>query len=110
MLAPPKRIKRGVIGFLIWFVVAVACIGVPIAHFVLVPSSLIIAIVMFFRRLSQRRLVVSARGRCPDCGTEQDLDALGPYPPRTDLFCRNCHRPLKLLLTPTSQPSNLPTS
>lgn len=99
ILTPPKRVKRGVIGFLIWFVAAIACIGIPIAHFVLVPTCLIIAIIMFFRRLAQRRLVVKARGKCPDCGAEQDLDALGPFPVRTDLVCQSCHRPLRLVLT-----------
>ena len=98
-LTPPRRVKRGVIGFLIWFVAAVACIGIPIAHFVLVPACLVVAIIMFFRRLAQRRMVVKAHGTCPDCGTDQDLDSLGPFPVRTDLVCRSCHRPLRLVLT-----------
>jgi hypothetical protein len=95
-LAPARRIARALGGFGAWLGAGVVCVFIPIAHFVLVPSCLVGSVVMLLRRLAQHRLVVKAGGHCPDCGAEQDLDVLGPFPGRTDLFCRNCHRPLKL--------------
>jgi hypothetical protein len=98
-LSPPRRIGRALGGFGAWLGAGILCVFIPIAHFILVPSCLIGSVVMLMRRLAQRRLVVKAQGTCPDCGADQDLDIVGPFPGRTDLFCRSCHRPLKLVFT-----------
>lgn len=84
-------------GFAGWIGAGIVCVFIPIAHFVLVPGCVIGAFVMFGRRMAQRTMVVYARGRCPDCGTEQELDLLGPWTGRTNLACSSCRRPLRLI-------------
>ncbi len=96
-LGAGRRLGRALKGFALWLAAAVVGVFIPIAHFVLVPGCLIGACVVLVRRLRTRALVVRARGRCPDCGVEQDLDVLGPW--RGDvrpLACRACHRGLEL--------------
>ena len=96
-LSPARRARRALGGFAGMLGAAVLSVFIPIAHFVLVPSLFIGAFVMGALRFRHKSLVVKAHGRCPDCGAEQDLDILGPFPGRTDLFCRSCHRGIKLL-------------
>ena len=96
-LSAHQRLVRAAKGFGIWFVAAILCIGIPVAHFVLVPACLIGAFIFFFVRYSQRAVVRSAKGRCPDCGTDQDLDLHGPWKGPRDQVCRSCHRPMRLL-------------
>lgn len=95
-LDPKRRLARGLRTFALWTFAAVVCVFIPIAHFVLVPFCLIMAFVMLAVRMGQKRMVVKARGRCPDCGTVQDLDLLGPWKGRADLSCASCRRPMRL--------------
>ncbi len=96
-LGARRRIARALGGFAAWLGAAVACVFIPVAHFVLVPGALVGAFVVLVRRLRTRALVVRARGTCPDCGAEQDLDVLGPWRGGTRaLACRACHRGLDL--------------
>ena len=96
-LSAHQRFVRAAKGFGIWFVAAILCIGIPVAHFVLVPACLIGAFIFSAVRYSQRAVVMSARGRCPDCGAEQELDLKGPWKGPRDQVCRSCHRPMRLL-------------
>ncbi len=96
-LSAGRRLGRALRGFAAWLAAAVICVFIPIAHFVLVPACLVGAFVVLARRLRTRALVVSAHGRCPDCGVEQDLDVLGPWRGEArPLACRACHRGLEL--------------
>ena len=92
-----RRVRRALGGAAAMVGAAIVCIAIPMAHFVLVPLCLLGAVVFGIRRMAQKSLVVSAKGKCPDCGAEQDLDLLGPWTGRTDLSCRNCHRGLTLI-------------
>ena len=81
-----------------WWGAGVVCVFIPIAHFVLVPACVIGGLVAAGVRFTVHRIVTVARGVCPDCGAEQDLDMLGPWRQRTHLACRVCHRALRLAL------------
>ena len=96
VLGTPRRMARAARGFFGWLAAALVCVFIPIAHFVLVPLCTIGAFVFAARRLTQRAIVVEARGRCPDCGAEQELDLLGPWTGRKNLVCRSCQRPMEL--------------
>lgn len=91
-----RRIRRAISGLATWCVVAVASVFIPVAHFLLVPAFVIYGLFVFVRRVRITTLVVAARGTCPDCGAEQDLDILGPWHGGHDLSCRACHRSLRL--------------
>ena len=96
-LTAGRRVGRALTGFGTWLGVAVVCVFIPIAHFVLVPGSLIVAVAVLVSRLRTRAVVVSAHGTCPDCGAGQDLDVLGPWRGGVrSLACRACHRGLEL--------------
>jgi hypothetical protein len=100
-LSPHQRFVRAAKGFGIMFGIAILCIGIPIAHFVLVPGCLVGAFIFAAVRYSQRAVVRSAHGRCPDCGAEQDFDLHGPWKGPRDQVCRSCHRPLRLISDPS---------
>jgi len=90
------RLRRAWTGFALLFAGAAVSILIPVAHFLLVPGFLIAAFVTLFQRLGQTTVVRSARGTCPDCQIEQDLDLHGRWRLPTGTACRNCKRPLSL--------------
>lgn len=78
-------------------VLALIALPIPLVHFVLVPSALLLGLGWGALRLGQREIFSSAEGVCPFCGTEQRLGLAGRgfrLPRR--VFCRNCRRELDL--------------
>jgi hypothetical protein len=99
----PARWRRALLGLGQWWAIALGCVFIPVAHFVLVPSFFLYGIYTFVQRFTTRERTVEARGTCPDCGTEQDFD-LGPrWQVPQPVSCRHCHRGMKLTL-PDDQP------
>ncbi|MDH4042900.1 MAG: hypothetical protein OEY20_08685 [Gemmatimonadota bacterium] len=92
----PARVKRAVAALAVWWGAAFLSLFIPVAHFLLVPGFLMFGLVTFVRRLKTSAVVVKARGICPDCGAEQDLDILGSWSESRDVTCRQCHRSLRL--------------
>lgn len=92
----PRRIRRAVTGFGLWFLGAMVSVLVPVGHFLLVPTCLITAFVVASRRLGMADVVVRCHGSCPDCGAEQDMDVPGTFKLPKDVTCRSCQRPLVL--------------
>jgi hypothetical protein len=90
------RVRRAAAGLATWWAVAIGCVFIPVAHFVLVPAFAVMGIVSVVRRLKTLSLVVAARGTCPDCGAEQQLDIDGPWRDDQPVSCRHCHRSLRL--------------
>lgn len=99
-LVPGRRVGRAVGSFAKWFVAAILSVFVPAAHFLLVPGCLVGAFVALVVRLGQSDLVLDARGTCPDCGLEQDLDVGGTWRVPMDIACRGCRRRLTLVSHP----------
>lgn len=98
-LGPDQRLARAFRGSAAWLGAGIVSVFIPIAHFVLVPACLLIAVIMGFVRMGQTALVRKAHGKCPDCGTDQPLDIVGPWRGPTDLVCRNCQRPMRMIPT-----------
>jgi hypothetical protein len=76
---------------------AAIALPIPIVHFVLVPGSLLLALVFAGMRLTQREIVRRAEGSCPFCGTAQRLGLAGQafrLPRR--VHCSTCARELDL--------------
>lgn len=61
-----KAIKTG----LICLVAAVLCIFIPVAHFILVPSGLILTPILALRQFRMTNEIVSESCRCAACGGE----------------------------------------
>ena len=79
-----------------WWGVALLCVFIPVAHFVLVPSFLAYGLWEFFQRIGTAELATGARGTCPDCGAEQQLDLAPRWRAPQPVTCRQCHRGLRL--------------
>ena len=95
-IPPARRVGRAIGGFALFLLLAVISVFIPAAHFVLVPGFLITAFVILAVRLGQRAVVVNAKGSCPDCGAEQELDLPKSWRLPVDTSCRSCQRRLTL--------------
>jgi len=91
-----QRVRRAFVGLGKWWGVALLCVFIPVAHFVLVPSFLAYGLWQFFQRLGTAELATDARGTCPDCGAEQLLDLAPRWRAPQPVTCRQCHRGLRL--------------
>jgi RNA polymerase subunit RPABC4/transcription elongation factor Spt4 len=96
------RLRRGLKHLGICWGAAVVSVFIPVAHLFLVPGLFIAGIVLLVRDVRIGELVRQARGTCPDCGTEQTLDLTGRWRGGAEIACRNCHRLLRLTLSPAS--------
>jgi len=92
----PGRLRRALAGLATWWGAAAISIFIPVAHFVLVPGFALFGLFVFVQRLRTTAVVTAARGACPDCRTEQDLDVLGPWTSGRGVSCRHCHRSLRI--------------
>jgi hypothetical protein len=93
-----QRWRRALTGLGKWWAVALGAVFIPVAHFLLVPSFFLYGVLQFFQRLGTAELTRDARGTCPDCGTEQQLELSPRWRAPQQVSCRHCHRGLKLVL------------
>lgn len=91
------RVRRALGGLAAWWAAAVGSVLIPVAHFVLVPAFAAAGVIACVRRLRAATVVVAARGTCPDCGAEQQLELDGPWRDIRDVACRHCHRSLRMI-------------
>jgi hypothetical protein len=91
------RVARSATVLAAGLVVAAIALPIPLVHFVLVPSAVLLGITFGAIRLGHREIFASAEGACPFCGTRQRLGLAGRVfrLPR-EVFCRNCQRALDL--------------
>lgn len=96
VLSRAERLRRA--GLILgWFLlVALIAIPIPIVHFVLVPGSLILGIVLATGSLRHGELFRQAHGSCPFCGAEQSFTVMGRFRLPKTLHCATCHRALVL--------------
>ena len=96
------RMRRALAALGKWWAVALGCVFIPVAHFLLVPAFLAVGVWQFFQRLGTAELAADARGVCPDCGAEQALDLAARWRAPQPVTCRQCHRGLVLASPPES--------
>jgi hypothetical protein len=92
------RWRRALVGLGRWWGVALLCVLIPVAHFVLVPSFFLYGIYTFVQRFETTEQAADARGTCPDCGTEQPLELAARWQAPQSVTCGHCHRGLRLSL------------
>jgi hypothetical protein len=90
------RVRRAVQGLAASWVAATIAVFIPIAHFLLVPAFFALGLYFLFRNLRVKEAVTEARGACPDCGLEQELEVSGNWDPPHRITCRGCQRSLLL--------------
>ena len=96
VLDPTDRIKRAATVFAVFLLIAAGAIPIPLVHFVLVPSALLLGIGLGANRLRQREIFRRVEGRCPFCGTDQVFAGMGPFRLPKTLHCGSCQRELEL--------------
>jgi hypothetical protein len=90
------RVRRAVQRLAAFWVAATIAVFIPIAHFLLVPGFFALGLYFLSRNLRVKEAVTEARGTCPDCGLEQELEVSGNWDPPHRITCRGCQRSLLL--------------
>ena len=91
-----ERLGRAFRGLGKWWGVALLCVLIPVAHFILVPSFALYGLWQFVRRANTAELTTNAWGTCPDCSTEQSLELAPQWRAPQPVTCRHCGRGLRL--------------
>jgi len=92
------RLKRAAKTGVICLAIALVCLGIPGAHFVLVPSMLLITPFMVLRAYRVKSLIAEVKATCAACGgTLTSLTSKENYP----LYerCLSCQRENRISLT-----------
>lgn len=90
------RAKRALEAVGLCWGAAVLAVFIPVAHLILVPGLIFAGVLLGISRFRSETVVTSARGTCPDCGAEQDLDVSGRWRVPQSVTCRRCQRGLVL--------------
>ncbi len=96
VLTPAERLKRAVILFGVFLLVALVALPIPIIHLFLVPGALLLGIMLSARRLGQAQIFRRVEGRCPFCGTQQTFSIMGPFRLPKQVHCVHCQRALSI--------------
>ena len=92
-----QRAIRSVAIIALGFALALVALPIPLVHFVLVPASLLLGLVIGTNRFRQREIFALAEGACPFCGTKQRLGLAGrAFRLPRQVHCKNCGRSLDL--------------
>lgn len=96
-LTPGRRLGRAGAALGLGVAAAAIALPIPIVHFVLVPGSLLVGLILAAVRVSQREIVKTAEGSCPFCGTRQRLGLAGrKYRLPRRVHCSSCGQELDL--------------
>lgn len=95
-LSAAARVRRASVGLIVCWIGAAVAVFIPVAHFMLVPGFFLLGVYLFLVRAKEGQYADQARGTCPDCRTEQDLDLIGRWTLPTRVTCRGCQRFLEL--------------
>jgi hypothetical protein len=92
-----QRVIRSLAIIALGFALALVALPIPLVHFVLVPASLLLGLMIGANRFRQREIFALAEGPCPFCGTKQRLGLAGrAFRLPRQVHCRNCGRALDL--------------
>jgi hypothetical protein len=105
VLDPADRFKRAASAFGAGLGAAAVAVLIPIVHFVLVPTALVLGIFFGVRRLGQGETFRGGTGACPYCGTQQQLTLFGRFHLPKTVYCSACQRELYLTTLPPRSPT-----
>jgi hypothetical protein len=91
-----ERITRALAALGAFWALALVALFIPVAHFILVPTLVIVGIVAAVRRGREARRLVNVRGTCPRCGVERRFDVGGRFGVERAFDCPWCHNILRL--------------
>jgi len=107
-LSSLARLRRSVAGLAACWGGAGVAVFFPVLHLVLVPGLLVTGVVLAVLLGRQSRKVVSVRGVCPRCLSEQAYDTSGRVQRAQLITCPACHTNLTLTTGQTEAAGPLP--
>lgn len=81
-----------------FWLAAIAAVFLPLLHFVLVPSLLLLGPLMFFWKLRESVTLLGADGPCPACGVPIAHRVQLPAAQHTQVRCEACGRSVDLAI------------
>jgi hypothetical protein len=84
------RVVRAAVILGAMWIIAVICVFIPIAHFVLVPSFVAVGLVLAVVRLRDDVSLISAEGLCPRCQVQRTFGASGRFTADQTVHCDGC--------------------
>ena len=94
--SPSERMTRVLSALGVCWGIAAVTVFMPVAHFILVPTFLLLGIGLAVIRSREDVRLLGAHGRCPRCGVEQDFPGAGRFHGEQALDCPRCHNRLTL--------------
>ena len=88
--SPQNRAMRAAVALVALWAVAVACIFIPVAHFVLVPAFAMAGVVLAGFRLREGSSLMGAEGMCPRCQVQKTFPPSGRYADGGTVHCDGC--------------------
>jgi hypothetical protein len=91
-----ERSKRAlkILG-LLWGI-ALFCIIIPLAHFILVPGFFLAGPIVAFLFYNQNDIILGGSGNCPACGKPFKVARASIHWPMNDV-CSDCHNSVKII-------------
>src|SRR5262245_927354 len=93
---PAERFRRTAAGFGACAGLALISLFIPVAHFILVPTFIGVAIAVAVSRAREDARLLRVHGVCPRCGAAQDFKGGGRFTLTRNLDCPKCHTNLVL--------------
>ena len=93
-----SRFRRGFQLLILFWVGAFVCIFIPVLHFILVPTGILLGFFMFYREMGFQYRLVSGIIECPGCRQSYNVRPLGFNWPKYER-CRCCDADLILEAT-----------
>lgn len=79
---------------------ALLCVFIPLLHFVLVPTLLLLGPVLAFARVREAVSLRAVRGACPRCQVERTFPGSGRFRDGCGLHCDGCGNDIALRTEP----------
>ena len=92
-----ERVKRSFKKVALFWIIALGTAFIPVLHFILVPTFLILGIVLFFLSFKVKEIMVSSSGQCPACNEEFELEESNIKWPISQI-CSKCRINLELII------------
>ena len=90
-----ERLKFGAKSLAMSLGIALLCVFIPVFHFVLVPSAILVGLALFYRQFTFHELLLGGKVSCPQCQSEFELKKAGFNWPRLET-CPHCRAELTL--------------
>jgi hypothetical protein len=96
---PAEKRIRALKSLFTWWGIALVCVFIPLAHFILVPLFFIVGIIMPLSAYNKKSMITGGEGTCPFCSKPFKVAAAPDRWPLQDI-CENCHRHVRIEKSP----------